>query len=313
MGDFIMEREDKNMQAEPSEAQETPKKQPQPKGYEAYLSLFDLVRMLAVITLVFVFFFRLNGVSGSSMYPTLVDKDYLVLESNFLYRDAKQGDIVVLYTPPFSENDELLVKRVIAVGGQTVDIDFNAGVVYVDGQALDEVARVYAEVVAADLCRASGIRVAEAAKMTENVQRSVNIALMNELQRLFSRMGIDMGEVIDMASSKWNFVKYRPGLGGGHCIPVDPLYLVSAASKLGVEMPVTSSGCAVNDGMAAYVVRSLLGAMGSDGRGARALLMGVTYKENIDDIRNSRIAEMVGLLEREGMSVDVTDPHADRF
>ena len=180
-----------------------------------------------------------------------------------------------------------------------------------DGQALDEVARVYAEVVAADLCRASGIRVAEAAKMAENVQRSVNIALMNELQRLFSRMGIDMDEVIDMASSKWNFVKYRPGLVGGHCIPVDPLYLVSVASKLGVEMPVTSSGCAVNDGMAAYVVRSLLGAMGSDGRGARALLMGVTYKENIDDIRNSRIAEMVGLLEREGMSVDVTDPHAD--
>ena len=133
-----MEQEDKNMQAEPSEAQENPKKQPQPKGYEAYLSLFDLVRMLAVITLVFVFFFRLNGVSGSSMYPTLVDKDYLVLESNFLYRDAKQGDIVVLYTPPFSDNDELLVKRVIAVGGQTVDIDFNAGVVYVDGQAVDE-------------------------------------------------------------------------------------------------------------------------------------------------------------------------------
>ena len=127
-----MEQEDKNLQAQPSETQEKPEKQPLPKGYEAYLSLFDLVRMLAVITLVFVFFFRLNGVSGSSMYPTLVDKDYLVLESNFLYRDAKQGDIVVLYTPPFSENDELLVKRVIAVGGQTVDIDFDAGVVYVD-------------------------------------------------------------------------------------------------------------------------------------------------------------------------------------
>ena len=112
-----MEQEDRNLQAQPSETQEKPEKQPLPKGYEAYLSLFDLVRMLAVITLVFVFFFRLNGVSGSSMYPTLVDKDYLVLESNFLYRDAKQGDIVVLYTPPFSENDELLVKRVIAVGG----------------------------------------------------------------------------------------------------------------------------------------------------------------------------------------------------
>ena len=127
-----MEREDKNMQAEPSEAQETPKKQPQPKGYEAYLSLFDLVRMLAVITLVFVFFFRLNGVSGSSMYPTLVDKDYLVLESNFLYRDAKQGDIVVLYTPPFSENDELLVKRVIGLPGEKIKI--TDGKVWINGE-----------------------------------------------------------------------------------------------------------------------------------------------------------------------------------
>ena len=128
-----MEQEDKNLHAQQPDEAQTPAKQPEPKGYEAYLSLFDLVRMLAVITLMFVFFFRVNGVSGSSMYPTLVDKDYLVLESNFLYRNARQGDIVVLYTPPFSDNDELLVKRVIAVGGQTVDIDFNAGVVYVDG------------------------------------------------------------------------------------------------------------------------------------------------------------------------------------
>ena len=133
-----MEQEDKNLQAQPSETQEKPEKQPLPKGYEAYLSLFDLVRMLAVITLVFVFFFRLNGVSGSSMYPTLVDKDYLVLESNFLYRDAKQGDIVVLYTPPFSDNDELLVKRVIAVEGQEVNIDFANGLVYVDGEVIEE-------------------------------------------------------------------------------------------------------------------------------------------------------------------------------
>ncbi len=113
-------------------------KKQQPKGYEAYLCIYDLVRMLTVITLVFVFFFRLVGVDGSSMYPTLVDRDYLVLQSNFLYREAKQGDIVVLNTPPFSERDELIVKRVIAVGGQSVDIDFEAGIVYVDGQALDE-------------------------------------------------------------------------------------------------------------------------------------------------------------------------------
>lgn len=129
-----MEQEEKRVQ--PSET--TAQKKQQPKGYEAYLSLYDLVRMLTVITLVFVFFFRLVGVEGSSMYPTLVDRDYLVLESNFLYREAKQGDIVVLSTPPFSERDELIVKRVIAVGGQSVDIDFDAGIVYVDGQALDE-------------------------------------------------------------------------------------------------------------------------------------------------------------------------------
>ena len=131
-----MEQEDKNLHAQQPDEAQTPAKQPEPKGYEAYLSLFDLVRMLAVITLMFVFFFRVNGVSGSSMYPTLVDKDYLVLESNFLYRDAKQGDIVVLYTPPFSENDELLVKRVIGLPGDT--ITFADGYVYVNGEKLEE-------------------------------------------------------------------------------------------------------------------------------------------------------------------------------
>ncbi len=134
-----MEQDDKKMEPAQTPAADAEGSQPQqPKGYEAYLSLYDLVRLLAVITLVFVFFFRLVGVSGSSMYPTLVNKDYLVLESNFLYKNVKQGDIVVLYTPPFSLNDELIVKRVIATGGQTVDIDFDTGIVYVDGAALDE-------------------------------------------------------------------------------------------------------------------------------------------------------------------------------
>ena len=123
----------------PDEIQnEQPVQQPQtPKGYEAFSMLQDLVYMLSVITIVFVFFFRLVSVSGSSMYPTFVDKDYLVLESNFLYRDIKQGDIVVMKVPYFAD-DGNIVKRVIATGGQTVDIDFNAGVVYVDGVALDE-------------------------------------------------------------------------------------------------------------------------------------------------------------------------------
>ena len=113
-------------------------KKQQPKGYEAYLTLYDLVRLLAVITIIFVFFFRLVGVDGSSMYPTLVDHDSLVLESNFLYRTAKPGDIVVLNTPPFSQQGKLIVKRVIATAGQEVDIRFDTGEVYVDGQLLDE-------------------------------------------------------------------------------------------------------------------------------------------------------------------------------
>ena len=134
-----MEQDDKNLQQPAQEPESAPAEKPaQPRGYETYLCLYDLVRMLSVITVIFVFFFRLNGVSGSSMYPTLVNKDYLVLESNVLYREVEQGDIVVLSTPPFSERGELLVKRVIATGGQTVDIDFNAGVVYVDGLPLSE-------------------------------------------------------------------------------------------------------------------------------------------------------------------------------
>ena len=132
-----MDEQRENLQPEQNEAAAQDAKKTE-RGWESLAFLHDMVYLLAIVTILFTFFFRLVAVDGSSMYPTLVDKDYLVLESNFLYRNAKQGDIVVLYTPPFSDNDELLVKRVIAVGGQTVDIDFNAGVVYVDGQALDE-------------------------------------------------------------------------------------------------------------------------------------------------------------------------------
>ena len=135
MGDlWSMEQEDKNLHAQQPDEAQTPAKQPEPKGYEAYLSLFDLVRMLAVITLMFVFFFRVNGVSGSSMYPTLEDGDK-ILVSNLFYK-PKQGDIVVFRKDEYRE--EPLVKRIIAVEGQTVDIDFNLGIVYVDGEALDE-------------------------------------------------------------------------------------------------------------------------------------------------------------------------------
>ena len=129
------------------------------------------------------------------------------------------------------------------------------------------------------------------------------------MRKMGNNFQVNMNEYLPLRDVVFNTL--RQAILKGELAPGERLMEIQLAEKLGVEMPVTSSGCAVNDGMAAYVVRSLLGAMGSDGRGARALLMGVTYKENIDDIRNSRIAEMVGLLEREGMSVDVTDPHAD--
>ena len=143
------------------------------------------------------------------------------------------------------------------------------------------------------------------------MQRNVNIALMNELQRVFSHMGIDMSEVIEAASTKWNFARYKPGLVGGHCISVDPHYLVSEASRSGVDIPIISLSCAVNDSMPAYVVRSALEVLGPARNNPRALLMGVTYKQNTDDIRNTRAADVFRLLEKESVSVDAVDPYAD--
>lgn len=183
-----------------------------------------------------------------------------------------------------------------------------------DEEALKEVSHVYKTVVCSGIYQASSIKVAEASKMTENVQRNVNIALMNELQKLFSQMEIDMTEVIEMASTKWNFVKYKPGLVGGHCIPVDPLYLVPVASRLGVDIPIINSSCAVNDSMPAYIVKSLLNILTLSGcirYNIRALLMGITYKENIDDIRNTQASSIFRLLEKESVNVDVVDPYAD--
>lgn len=180
-----------------------------------------------------------------------------------------------------------------------------------DEEALENISNVYAEAVCAGVYKASGIKVAEASKMTENVQRNVNIALMNELQRVFSHMGIDMSEVIEAASTKWNFARYKPGLVGGHCISVDPHYLVSEASRSGVDVPIISLSCAVNDSMPAYVVRSALEVLGPARNNPRALLMGVTYKQNTDDIRNTRAADVFRLLEKESVSVDAVDPYAD--
>lgn len=162
--------------------------------------------------------------------------------------------------------------------------------------------------------RASSIRVAEAAKVIENTQRDLNIALVNELALIFNRLGIDTGEVLEAAGTKWNFLPFRPGLVGGHCIGVDPYYLTYKAQEIGYHPEIILAGRRINDGMGRYVaerVARLLVRRRLPVAGARALVLGVTFKENCPDVRNTRVVDVVRELEDLGMTVDVHDPWAD--
>ncbi len=182
-----------------------------------------------------------------------------------------------------------------------------------DEESLDIIARTYELVVAAGVHRASSIKVAEAAKIIENTQRDVNIALMNELSIIFNRMGINTYEVLEAAGTKWNFLKFYPGLVGGHCIGVDPYYLTFKAKELKYHPQVIDSGRAVNDSMGPYIakqlVKKLIGA-GKNVMNSRVLIMGTTFKENVSDIRNSKVADVYQELRTYGVHIDVIDPFA---
>ena len=183
-----------------------------------------------------------------------------------------------------------------------------------DEETLDRVDAIYKKVVKAGTFRASTIRVAEAAKVLENTQRDLNIALMNELALIFERASIDTNEVIDAAASKWNFAQYRPGLVGGHCIGVDPYYLTHLAEKLGYHPDVILAGRRVNDQMGHFVGRAAIKELIASGKNvaqARIAILGVTFKENVADIRNSRVAEVVEELADHGVEVVLCDPHAN--
>jgi UDP-N-acetyl-D-galactosamine dehydrogenase len=183
-----------------------------------------------------------------------------------------------------------------------------------DEEALDTVAKVYELVVDAGVHRASSIRVAEAAKIIENTQRDVNIALMNELSMIFDRMNINTYEVLEAAGTKWNFLKFSPGLVGGHCIGVDPYYLTYKAKELGYDAKVILSGRTTNDNMGAYIARKTVQMMikkGKDVAKSRVLVMGATFKENVEDIRNSKVADVIQELKNFSVNVDIVDPHAD--
>lgn len=184
-----------------------------------------------------------------------------------------------------------------------------------DDETLDIVAGVYGEVIVAGVHRASSIKVAEAAKVIENVQRDLNIAFMNELAVIFDIMGIDTSEVLEAAGTKWNFLKFSPGLVGGHCIGVDPYYLTTKAQELGYHPQVILAGRHINDDMGRFVAGQVvkqLGAVGRPATGAKVAVMGLTFKENVPDIRNSRVPDIINELKVNGINPLVSDPLADR-
>ena len=215
-----------------------------------------------------------------------------------------QRDFFVGYSPERinpGDREHTLTKITKIVAGDTP-------------QTLERVAEVYSSIVAAGVHRASSIKVAEAAKVIENTQRDLNIALMNELALIFHKIGIDTTEVLQAAGTKWNFLPFRPGLVGGHCIGVDPYYLTHKADKLGYHPQVILAGRRINDGMGKYVAEQTVKQMIQAGfpvKSAKINVLGLTFKENCPDLRNSRVIDVIHELRSYGADVYVHDPVAD--
>jgi UDP-N-acetyl-D-galactosamine dehydrogenase len=239
----------------------------------------------------------------STVYPGCTEEDCIPLleqESGLTFRkDFKVGYSPERINP--GDREHTLSKITKVVSGCSPE-------------SLDTIASVYELVVEAGVYKASSIKVAEAAKIIENTQRDLNIALMNELSMIFDKLKINTYEVLEAAGTKWNFLKFSPGLVGGHCIGVDPYYLTYKSKELGHDPKVILSGRHINDAMGAYVAKrtiQLMAKMGKDIIKSRVLVMGATFKENVEDIRNSKVADVVNELLSFGVKVDVIDPHAD--
>ena len=183
-----------------------------------------------------------------------------------------------------------------------------------DSATCEMLARVYGQVVTAGIHKASSIKVAEAAKVIENTQRDLNIALMNELAKIFDIIGIDTHEVLEAAGTKWNFLPFKPGLVGGHCIGVDPYYLTFKAEALGYHPEMILAGRRINDGMGKHAAEravKMLIAAGKQVRGARVAILGITFKEDVPDLRNTKVVDIIRELKDYGVNVLVSDPLAD--
>lgn len=274
--------------------------------------------------------------------PTPIDKHRqpdltpLIKASETLGKVIKQGDIVIYEStvyPGATEDD--CIPVIERISGLTYNVDFFAGYSperinpgdkehrvttirkVTSGstpQIADVVDSLYASIITAGTYKASSIRVAEAAKVIENTQRDLNIALINELAVIFNKLGIDTEEVLLAAGTKWNFLPFRPGLVGGHCIGVDPYYLTHKAQSIGYNPEVILAGRRINDSMGGYVVSELVKAMIKrriQVSGAKVLVMGLTFKENCPDIRNTKVVDILSELTEYGISADVYDPWVD--
>ncbi len=274
--------------------------------------------------------------------PTQVDKANrpdmtpLVKASETVGRVLKQGDVVIYESTVYpGATEEVCVPVLEKLSGLKFNKDFYCGysperinpgdkvntlttIRKITSGSTPEVANavddLYQEIIKAGTWKASSIKVAEAAKVIENSQRDLNIAFVNELSVIFERIGIDTLEVLEAAGSKWNFLPFRPGMVGGHCIGVDPYYLTHKAEELGYHPQVILAGRRINDNMARYAARSIIKRMlqnGIDVARSKVGVMGITFKENCPDIRNSKVADLVKELQAWGVTVVVSDPWAD--
>ena len=262
----------------------------------------------------------------------------LIGASTIIGRNMKKGSIVVYESTVYpGATEEVCLPILEKESGMKCGIDFKIGyspervnpadkvntltkikkiTSGMDKESSDIIAEVYGSIIEAGIHRASSIKVAEAAKVIENSQRDINIAFINELAMIFDRIGIDTLEVLEAAGTKWNFLPYRPGLVGGHCIGVDPYYLADKANELGYHAQVILAGRRINDGMAKFVAEKTIKKLINANirvKGADILVMGLTFKENCPDLRNSKVNDIILELKEYGVNVHVVDPMADKL
>jgi UDP-N-acetyl-D-galactosamine dehydrogenase len=262
----------------------------------------------------------------------------LVKASEMIGKVLKKRDIVIYESTVYPGcTEEVCVPVLEKASGLTFNLDFFCGysperinpgdrvntltkIKKVTSGSTDEIAEIvddlYKSIIVAGTHKASSLKVAEASKAIENAQRDVNISFVNELALIFDKLGIDTTDVIEAAGTKWNFLKYKPGLVGGHCIGVDPYYLAHKAESVGYHPQVILSGRRVNDNMGMFVANKVVKLMIQKGaivKNAKALVLGITFKENCPDIRNSKVIDIYRELVQFGLDVDVYDPHADKM